>query len=75
MSELLKNVERSLYTFNFNNMVEICYDKVIKFDTTKGRLSDTEKIMLDNCIDKYMMSFNIVKDTTLSHLDKLFSNK
>jgi hypothetical protein len=91
MTELLKNIERSMYTFNFNNIVEICFDKVIKFNNSNNgdenklisvlskdnltKLTEREKILLDNCIDKYMLSFNVVKESTISHLDKMFNNK
>ncbi len=74
MSELLKNVERTMYTFNFSNIVEICFNKSIIIDKQNHnyKLSDEEKIKFDNCIDKYMMTFNIVKDTTHNHLEQLF---
>ncbi len=79
-SELFKNVERSLYTFNFNNIIDICFDKVMKRDESNGikqnpKLSDDEKILFDNCIDKYMLSFNIVKETSGEHLENLFNTK
>ena len=73
MSDLLKNVERTMYTFNFSNIVEICFDKTVKFekDNNNTRLSIEEKILFDNCIDKYLNSFHIVKDTSLEHIEKL----
>jgi hypothetical protein len=79
-SELFKNIERSLYTFNFNNIIDICFDKVMKRDETTStkrnpKLSDEEKILFDNCIDKYMLSFNIVKETSSEHLENLFNTK
>ncbi len=79
-SDLFKNVERSLFTFNLNNIVEICFDKVINtegksFQIGNPKLSINEKVLLDNCIDKYMSSFNIVKDTTMVHLDNLFNRR
>jgi transcriptional regulator with PAS, ATPase and Fis domain len=80
-SELFKNIERSLYTFNFNNIIDICFDKVMKADDvgrnikTNPKLSDDEKILFDNCIDKYMLSFNIVKETSSEHLENLFNTK
>jgi hypothetical protein len=76
MSELLKNVERTMYTFNFNNIVELCFDKAIKVDGSGNKkLSENEKILFDNCIDKYMMAFSVVKDTTNTHLEALFSKR
>ncbi len=82
-SELFKNIERSLYTFNFNNMIDLCFDKAIGFDndsknskTTRGsKLTVQEKVSFDNCIDKYMLSFNIVKETASEHLENLFNSK
>jgi hypothetical protein len=76
-SDLLRNVERTMYTFNFNNIVEICFDKVIKFDKDKTakRLDFNEKILFDNCIDKYLNSFHIVKDTSLDHIQKLINRE
>lgn len=75
MSDLLKNVERAMYSFNFNNIVEICFDKTINFSTEENKinskLSIEEKVLFDNCIDKYMSAFNIVKDTSLNHIEKL----
>jgi len=75
MSDLLKNVERTMYTFNFNNIVEICFDKTIKFEGNKKnrKLCNEEKILFDNCIDKYLSAFNIVKDTSLDHIEKLLN--
>lgn len=79
-SELFTNIERSLYTFNFNNIIDICFDKVMKRDEAtltkrNPKLSDEEKILFDNCIDKYMLSFNIVKETSSEHLENLFNTK
>ncbi len=79
-SDLFKNVDRSLFTFNLNNIIEICYDKVVHiegahFQFSQAKLSTNEKVLLDNCIDKYMTSFNIVKETTLEHLDNLFNKR
>lgn len=73
MSDLLRNVDRTMYTFNFNNIVEICFDKTVKLEKDKinSRLSMEEKILFDNCIDKYLNSFHIVKDTSLEHIEKL----
>lgn len=73
MSDLLKNVDRTMYTFNFSNIVEICFDKTVKLDKDQNnkRLSVEEKILFDNCIDKYLSSFHIVKDTSLEHIEKL----
>ena len=75
MSELLKNVERTMYTFNFTNIVDICFNKAIIIDKQYNnyKLTEDEKIKFDNCIDKYMMTFNIVKDITNNHLDSLFN--
>jgi hypothetical protein len=77
MSELLKNVERTMYTFNFNNIVEICFNKTIVFDVSNNskKLTENEKILFDNCIDKYMLTFGIVRDTTNTHLDALFNRR
>jgi hypothetical protein len=78
MSELLKNVERTMYTFNFNNIVEICFNKTIKLDSMQPgvkKLSDSEKILFDNCIDKYMLAFGVVRDTTNTHLEALFNRR
>ena len=79
-SDLFKNVERSLFTFNLNNIIEICYDKAIQvegkqFQKGQPKLSTNEKVLLDNCIDKYMASFNIVKETTIEHLDNIFNKR
>ena len=79
-SDLFKNVDRSLFTFNLNNIIEICYDKVVStegknFALNQSKLSMNEKVLLDNCIDKYMTSFNIVKQTTIEHLDNLFNKR
>lgn len=79
-SDLFRNVDRSLFTFNLNNIIEICYDKVIPvesktFQIGNAKLSTKEKALLDNCIDKYMSSFNIVKETTIEHLDNLFNKR
>jgi len=79
-SDLFKNVERSLFTFNLNNIIEICYDKAIQgegkqIQKSQAKLSINEKVLLDNCIDKYMSSFNIVKETTIEHLDNLFNKR
>jgi hypothetical protein len=76
-SELVKNVERSMYTFNFNNIVEICFDKVISNESKlKGnKLNEKERVAFDNCIDKYILSFNIVKEEATEHLDKIFNKR
>jgi hypothetical protein len=76
MSELLKNVDRTMYTFNFSNIVELCFNKTIEIDlnNTSRKLTESEKIQFDNCIDKYMSAFNIVKDNTNAHLERLFNN-
>ena len=82
-SELFKNIERSLYTFNFNNMIDLCFEKAINQDKTDGiskfsahtKLSVQEKILFDNCIDKYMLRFNVVKETSSEHLENLFNSK
>ena len=77
MGELLKNVERSMYVFNLNNIIDICYEKSINFKENKevsNRLSQSEKFLVDNCIDKYMQSFGIVKNETLSHVSEIFKN-
>jgi len=79
-SDLFKNIDRSLFTFNLNNIIEICYDKVVNtegknFTLNQSKLSMNEKVLLDNCIDKYMSSFNIVKETTIEHLDNLFNKR
>ncbi len=75
MSELLKNVERTMYTFNYSNIVEICFNKTnIEVNSNTRKLTDSEKIKFDNCIDKYMSAFNIVKDNTHTHLERLFNN-
>lgn len=76
-NELVKNVERSMYTFNLNNIIELCFQKVILQGELKNgnKLNENEKVALDNCIDKYMLSFNIVKEVTTDHLEKIFNNK
>jgi hypothetical protein len=80
-SDLLKNIERSLYTFNFNNIVELCFSKIIKYDPKNlnkintMKLSEQEKVLFDNCIDKYMLSFNIVKDQSIEHIDNLINRR
>jgi hypothetical protein len=77
MGELLKNVERSMYVFNLNNIIDICYEKTINIvenGSSKDKLSQSEKILVDNCIDKYMQSFGIVKTETLSHISDIFKN-
>lgn len=77
MSELFKNIERSMFTLNMNNIVEICFDKINEqktlFDTKN--LSMKEKAVFDNCIDKYLQSFNIVSNITKEHIEPLFENK
>ena len=76
-NELVDNIERSMYTFNLNNIVDLCFQKVIlKQEKLSGvKLNDTEKVAFDNCIDKYMLSFNLVKEVTSDHLDRIFNNK
>ena len=77
MGELLKNDERSMYVFNLNNIIDICYEKTINFKDNNdltNKLSQSEKILVDNCIDKYMQSFGIVKTVTLSHVSEIFKN-
>ena len=77
MGELFTNVERSMYVFNLNNIIEICYDKTIDFKDKKDlsdKLNQDEKILVDNCIDKYMQSFGIVKNETLTHINEIFKN-
>ena len=77
MGELLKNVERSMYVFNLNNIIDICYQKTITFEQNSklsDKLTQEEKILVDNCIDKYMQSFGIVKDETISHVTEIFRN-
>ena len=51
MGELLKNVERSMYVFNLNNIIDICYEKTINFKDNNdltNKLSQSEKILVDN---------------------------
>lgn len=64
-----------MFTMNFNNIVEICFDKTIMFEKNdkNKRLTTEEKILFDNCIDKYMSSFHIVKETSLDHIEKLLN--
>jgi len=75
MSDVLKNVERTMFTLNYNNIVETCFNKTINFEERNhGRkLSEEENIMFDNCIDKYISSFHIVKDSSLDHIAKLIN--
>ena len=76
MSDLIKNVERSMFTFNVGNITEICFEKVIKNinKSYSKKLDDTEKSRLDNCIDKYLLAFNIVKEETNSHIENYFAS-
>jgi len=75
MSDLIKNVERAMFTMNFNNIVEICFDKTIMLEgnNKNKKLTTEEKILFDNCIDKYISSFHIVKETSLDHIEKLLN--
>jgi hypothetical protein len=77
MSDLINNVERSMFTFNLNNITNICFKKSINFENMKNNnntLSDEEKARFDNCIDKYLLAFNIVKEETQSHIENFFKN-
>ena len=68
-SDLLKNLERSIYTFNLHNINEICFNKVIQLKDINRQNNKTIKefkeldfIEFDNCIDKYLEAFKIIKD-------------
>jgi len=76
MSDLIKNVERSMFTFNLSNITEICFEKTFKTIDSKAyskKLTDNEKAKLDNCIDKYLLAFNIVKEETNNHIESFFT--
>ena len=75
MSELFNNVERMQYTFNLNNVVQMCFKKAIdKEAMTSWELNDLEKGRLDNCVDKYLESFNLVKEVTKEQVEKIVNN-
>lgn len=62
----LKNLDRTMLTFNLHNMAEVCFNHVFKRKAMKGgevrgdRLTETQQAMVDECIEKYMQSFKVV---------------
>ena len=62
---------------NLNNITEICFEKTISSNQNinSTKLNDTERTSLDNCIDKYLLAFNIVKQETNDHIEKFFTDK
>lgn len=60
-NDLFNNIERSIYTFNIGNINEICFNKVFNKDSNKVP-TELDYIKMDNCIDKYFETFEIVKN-------------
>ena len=71
-SDLFKNIERSIFTFNVGAISEICFHKVIPGkDVLKSKTTESQIVEYDNCIDKYMLAFEEVKLTILHKLSSV----
>lgn len=62
----LKNLDRTMLTFNLHNIAEVCFNHVFKRKQISEmkdnkRLSDIQQVMIDECIEKYMQSFKVVQ--------------
>ena len=70
---LFNAVERSMLTFNLNNINEICFSQVEKAlgSNSYNYSNEKVKILVDNCIDKYFQTFKIVKVNTYNHLQEI----
>lgn len=71
-SDLFKNIERSMMTFNVGAINEICFNKVIpNKDALSSKTSESQFVEFDNCIDKYMLAFEEVKLSVLHKLESV----
>lgn len=59
----LKNTERTVFTFNMDNLGEICFNHVFKSrkDLTSETLSSEQTEQIEACVEKYMQAMDIVK--------------
>ena len=61
----LKNVDRTLLTFNMHNIAEVCFNHVFKRkhmpEVKPSNLSQDQQRQIDECIEKYMQSLKIVQ--------------
>ncbi len=74
-SDLLKNLERSIYTFNLHNINEICFNKVLQLKNISEQsinnikeFKELDYIAFDNCIDKYLEAFKLIKAESLDKI-------
>ena len=68
---LLGNIDRTVYTFNMHNIAEMCFNHVFKrkaVGPTGPALDEANKQRLDDCIQKYMQSIQIVQSAAKEEL-------
>ncbi len=61
----LKNVDRTLLTFNMHNMGEMCFQHVFKrkqmSEIKPNKLTSQQQEMVDECVSKYIQALKIVQ--------------
>ncbi len=59
----MSNTERTVFTFNMENLGEICFNHVFKKrqDLTAHSLSKEQNLQIEACVDKYMQALHVVK--------------
>lgn len=71
-SDLLKNIERSLFTVNYKGIYSMCTTKIypmyIKEKEDKSFQFDFQKEMED-CVNKYINSFKFVKEVAVKRFE------
>lgn len=57
----LKNLDRTMLTFNMHNIAEVCFNHVFKRKAVpNAKLTPAQEQMIEECIEKYMQSFKVV---------------
>lgn len=75
-NSLISSIERSMFTFNLNNINDICFNKISllkKEGKVKSNDFDDEKVkvLVDNCVDKYFQTFKIVKEVSRYSIEQM----
>jgi hypothetical protein len=76
-NNLFNTIERSIFTFNLNQITEICFEKLLKHNhDNMNKLNvdkEINKIILDNCVDKYFQTFKLVKEESIERIVDLIN--
>ena len=59
----MSNTERTVFTFNMENLGEICFNHVFKKwqDLTSTKLTVEQDQQIQACVEKYMQALHVVK--------------